>query len=237
MEISKHEPSLRILLVEDNEDIAENIADYFEARGHVLDFALNGTLGLHLALTQTYDVILLDIMLPGMDGLTLCKKLRASSVKHIPILMLTARDTLPDKIIGFKSGTDDYLIKPFALQELEVRVYALAKRYQKHSPAVLQVADLTLDMTTLSVRRAETPIELNRACVCILELLMRASPKVVTRKELEYALWGDMPPGSDSLRSHIYMLRKKIDKPFSPSLLQTLHGTGYKLAVADEIQP
>ena len=235
MNLIKPKQSLRILLVEDNEDIAENIADYFEVRGHTLDFALNGVHGLHLALTGDYDVMILDIMLPGMSGVDLCKKLRESSARQIPVLMLTARDTLADKIAGFESGTDDYLVKPFALEELEVRLYALAKRNRQKMPHILSVADLELDMETMIIKRAEKRIELNRACVCILELLMRASPKVVSRQELERTLWGETPPDSDSLRSHMYMLRKKIDKPFSIPLIHTIHGVGYKLAVADEI--
>jgi DNA-binding response OmpR family regulator len=235
VKINKVKPPLRILVVEDNQDIAENIGDYFESRGHVLDFAMNGIGGLHLALTEEYDVMILDIMLPGMDGLTLCKRLRESSARQIPVLMLTARHTLPDKITGFESGADDYLVKPFAIQELEVRLYALAKRMVRESSLALEVADLKLDVDTMTVNRAGIQIVLNRACVRILELLMRASPKVVSRKELEHALWGDMPPSSDALRSHMYTLRRKIDKPFPNCLLHTVHGVGYKLVAADEI--
>ena len=226
---------LRILLVEDDVDIAENVSEYFEALGHALDFALNGVQGLHLALTEDYDVMILDVMLPGMDGRTLCEKLRESPVKQIPIIMLTARDTLQDKVLGFESGADDYLVKPFELRELELRVHSLVKRGLQESTSLLCIADLVLDLDTITVKRGEKKIELNRACVRILELLMRASPKVVSRKELEHMLWGDTPPGSDSLRSHMYLLRQKIDKPFSFALIHTVHGTGYKLALIDEI--
>ncbi len=229
MEPLRPDRPLRILLVEDNEDIAENIADYFEAQGHVLDFALNGVQGLHLALTQDYDVIILDIMLPGLDGLTLCDKYRESSSKQAPVLMLTARDTLRDKVVGFEAGADDYLVKPFELKELEVRTYALVKRGMRIAFNVLKVADLELDLDAMTVRRNGIPIELNRTCVKILELLMRSSPKMVSRTGLEHALWGDMPPDSDALRSHMYLLRKKIDKPFSSSLLHTVRGIGYTL--------
>ncbi len=229
------EHPLRILLVEDHQDIAENIADYFEARDHVLDFALNGVQGLHLALTEDYDAMILDIMLPGMDGLTLCRTLRQSRDRHTPILMLTARDTLPDKVLGFETGADDYLVKPFELKELEMRIYAMVKRSRPDPGNILKIADLTFNTRTREVLRHQRRIELNRACLCILELLMQTSPAVVTRKELEYALWKDMPPGSDSLRSHMYMLRKKIDKPFSFPLIHTVHKVGYKLAVNHEI--
>jgi CheY-like chemotaxis protein len=117
MDANHHSRPLRLLVIEDNLDIAENIGDYFQARGGILDFAMDGIGGLHLALTHPYDVIILDIMLPGMDGLTLCRKLRKEAVKAPPVLMLTARDTLNDKLEGFASGADDYLVKPFALQD------------------------------------------------------------------------------------------------------------------------
>lgn len=233
MEITKQR--LRVLIVEDNRDIAENIGDYLEARGHITDYAMDGLTGLHLVLTKVYDVMILDVMLPGMDGLTLCRKYRESNTRQIPVLMLTARDALPDKLSGFESGADDYLVKPFALQELSARIHALLKRHQPTVSHILKVGDLELDTGTLVVKRAGKPIEINRACVRILEILLRASPNVVSKNELEHQLWGDEPPGSDALRSHMYTLRNKIDKPFSSSLLKTIHGLGYKLAVDNEI--
>ena len=226
---------LRILVVEDNVDIAENIGDYLEAQGHIMDFAMDGIGGLHLAITQEYDVLILDIMLPGMDGITLCNKLREAGGKQTPVLMLTARDTLSDKLEGFKAGADDYLIKPFALQELEARIKALTKRAEIVEKPVLHVADLELDTGSMKVSRAGKPIDLNRACLKILQMLMQAYPNVVPRNEIEDTLWGDMPPGSDSLRSHIYILRRAIDKPFEQALLETVHGVGYRLVDSDEI--
>ena len=226
---------LRILVVEDNVDIAENIGDYLEAQGHIMDFAMDGIGGLHLAITQEYDVLILDIMLPGMDGITLCKKLREAGGKQTPVLMLTARDTLSNKLEGFKAGADDYLIKPFALQELEARIKALTKRVEIVEKSVQHVADLELDTGSMKVSRAGKPIDLNRACLKILQMLMQAYPNVVPRNEIEDTLWGDMPPGSDSLRSHIYILRRAIDKPFEQALLETVHGVGYRLVDPDEI--
>jgi len=226
---------LRILVVEDNVDIAENIGDYLEAQGHIMDFAMDGIGGLHLAITQEYDVLILDIMLPGMDGITLCNKLREAGGKQTPVLMLTARDTLSDKLEGFKAGADDYLIKPFALQELEARIKALTKRAEIVEKPVLHVADLELDTGSMKVSRSGKPIDLNRACLKILQMLMQAYPNVVPRNEIEDTLWGDMPPGSDSLRSHIYILRRAIDKPFEQALLETVHGVGYRLVDPDEI--
>lgn len=221
--------SFRILIVEDNIDLAENIGDYLEIQGHVTDFAMDGISGLHLALTQDYDAIILDIMLPGMDGLTFCRKLRNEGEKDAPVLMLTARDTLSDKLEGFDAGADDYLVKPFELEELSARIQALVRRTGGVKRKSLRIGDLEIDFGSMLVQRAGRPIELNRACLKILTMLMQASPNVVSRKEIEHALWSDMPPGSDALRSHIYTLRRAIDKPFKHHLIHTVHGVGYKL--------
>ncbi|MGD8881164.1 MAG: response regulator transcription factor [Desulfobacterales bacterium] len=237
MSVKNDHRFLRILIVEDNADIAENIGDYLEQQGHVLDFAMDGIGGLHLALTHDFDVIVLDIMLPGMDGLTFCRKLRKEADCKTPVLMLTARDTLSDKLEGFDAGADDYLIKPFALEELAARIGVLARRGDQISSSRMRVADLEVDIGKMQAQRAGRKIELNRACFKILIMLMRVHPNVVTRRELEHALWGDTPPGSDALRSHIYVLRSAIDKPFKHSLLETVHGVGYRLVVPDEISP
>ena len=230
----KQKHGLRILVVEDHTDIAENIADYLEGRGHILDFAMDGIGGLHLALTQDYDVIVLDIMLPKMDGLTFCRKLRKEGGKQTPVLMLTARDTLDDKLEGFDAGADDYLVKPFALEELSARLGALVRRSES-TPQQICVADLEFDIGKMKVCRAGKEIKLNRVCLKILQILMQSYPNAVKRAELEQALWGDLPPGSDALRSHIYALRHAIDKPFETALIQTIHGLGYRLVDSNEI--
>ena len=227
--------SIRILIVEDNPDLAENISDFFESQGHLLDFAMDGIGGLHLALTEEYDVIILDIMLPRMDGLTFCRKLREADGKRTPVLMLTARDTLSDKLEGFEAGADDYLVKPFELEELAARIHALVRRSDPWESMILQVADLEVDIGKRQAHRAGRPIELNRVCMKILTILMQASPNVVPRKELTHVLWGDMPPDSDALRTHIYTLRQAIDKNFKNHLIHTVHGVGYKLVDPDEI--
>lgn len=229
--------TLRILIVEDSIDLAENIGDYFEIQGHVMDFAMDGISGLHLALTHDYDAIILDIMLPGMDGLTFCRKLRKEGEKTTPVLMLTARDTLSDKLEGFDAGTDDYLVKPFDLEELSARLQALTKRFDHTREKSLMVGELEIDLGKMQVKRAGHPIELNRACFKILNMLMQASPNVVSRKEIEHLLWSDLPPESDALRSHIYALRQAIDKPFKDPLIQTVHGIGFKLADPNDISP
>ena len=220
---------MRILIIEDNSDLAANIYDYLEEKGHILDAAADGITGLHLAIVNDYDAIILDLMLPGLDGLTLCKKLRDEAGKQTPVIMLTARDTLNDKLAGFATGADDYLVKPFALQELEVRLLALQRRNAGTPARKLQVADLTYDLDTLSVQRQNKPITLTPTGLKILELLMRKSPHVVTRREIEHLLWGDEPPDSDAIRSHMHTLRVAIDHPFDKALLHTVHGIGFRL--------
>ena len=231
----KDSRTLRILIVEDNIDIAENIGDFLEIQGHVMDYAMDGIGGLHLALTEDYDAIILDIMLPGMDGLTFCRKLRKEGEKQTPILMLTARDTLSDKLEGFDAGADDYLVKPFELEEVSARLQALVRRSDHAKKKILRVSDLEIDLGKMQVQRAGRPVELNRAGLKILTLLMQASPNVVSRKEIEQVLWSDMPPDSDALRSHIYTLRRAIDKPFKRHLIQTIHGVGYKLVDQNDL--
>ncbi len=220
--------NIRLLIIEDNPAIVENLTEFLEPKGYILDFAMDGIGGLHLAITNDYDVIILDVMLPGMDGITLCKKLRQEADRQVPVIMLTARDTLEDKLIGFDSGADDYLVKPFALKELEARIKSLSKR-QITVSKILKIDDLCLDTGTHEVTREKLTIELNNTCTSILKLLMESSPNVVSRKEIENSLWGDMPPGSDVLRTHIYILRKKIDKPFAHALIDTVHGIGFRI--------
>lgn len=221
---------MRVLVVEDNRNLVANLFDYFEARGYTLDSAPDGPTGLHLALTQHYDTIILDWMLPRLDGREVLRRLRESGC-GVPVLMLTARDELPDKIAGFRAGADDYLTKPFDLPELEVRLEALAARATGRGRSlVLQVADLKLDLATLTVSRAGRMLHLYPACRKLLEVLMQASPSAVTRERLEHALWGDSPPDGNLLRSHIYELRRSVDGLHSVKLIHTLPRVGYRLA-------
>jgi DNA-binding response OmpR family regulator len=224
---------MRLLVIEDNRNLIANLFDYFEARGHTLDVAPDGITGLHLAGTQSYDAILLDWMLPRMEGPEVLRKLREEFRSEVPVIMLTARDELPDKIAGFRAGADDYLTKPFALPELEVRLEALRVRAQGRNPRkVLEVADLSLDLATLEAQRAGQALHLYPACRKLLEVLMRASPAAVTRQQLEFALWGDELPDGDLLRSHIYELRRSVDGPFARKLIHTLPRVGYRLGAA-----
>ncbi len=222
--------SARLLLVEDNRDILANLADYLELKGYTVDCAQDGLTGLHLAATQHFDLVVVDVMLPGIDGYTLCQRLREGERSEVPVIMLTARDTLDDRLTGFRAGADDYLTKPFALSELAARIEAVLKRSGGGSRRRLQVADLHYDLDTLQVSRAGKPLHLGPIALKLLAVLMRKSPGVVRREALEAALWGDAPPDSDSLRSHIHALRQQLDKPFPTPLLHTVHGVGFRLA-------
>ncbi|HET6604054.1 MAG TPA: response regulator transcription factor [Xanthomonadaceae bacterium] len=220
-----------VLLVEDNRNISEMVGEYLEHHGFSVDFASDGVDALHLATENSYDVIVLDLMLPRMDGIEVCRRLRTEAKKSTPVLMLTARDTLDDKVQGLEVGADDYLVKPFAVQELEARVRALIRRDRRQvSAEVLQVGDLVLDTATLRVTRDAKDLQLSPIGLKLLTILMRESPRVVSRRDIEREIWGDSLPDSDTLRSHLYNLRKVIDKPFQKPLLHTIHSAGYRLA-------
>lgn len=228
------ESTSMILLVEDHNDIAEMVTAYFENRGFSVDYAADGVTGLHLAVSNSYDAIILDLMLPGMDGIDLCRKLRTEARRDTPVIMLTARDTLDDKITGLETGADDYLIKPFDIKELEARVRSLIRRHKGEiAKEIYTIGDLTVDTATLSVKRAGKELNMTPTGLKILTVLMRASPAVVSRREVERQVWGDILPDSDTLRSHLYNLRKVIDKPFDKQLLQTIQGSGYKIVDPD----
>jgi DNA-binding response OmpR family regulator len=220
---------MRLLVVEDNRDILENLADYLTLKRYAVDCAQDGLTGLHLAATERYDLIVLDVMLPGMDGYALCQRLREGVRSDTPVIMLTARDALDDRLHGFRSGADDYLTKPFALSELAARIEAVLKRSRGGGRRTLAVGDLQYDLDTLEVRRGGRILHVGPIGLKLLALLMQKSPGVVRREALERALWGDSPPDSDSLRSHIHSLRLQIDKPFASPLLHTVHGIGYRL--------
>jgi len=226
---------MRVLIIEDNPDIAANLGDYLEDHGHTVDFAGDGITGLHLAVVNDFDSIVLDLALPGMDGLDVCRKLRSEAGKDTPVLMLTARDRLEDKLAGFETGADDYLVKPFELQEVEARLNVLAGRGRRRNSRELKVGELKYNLDTLNVSRGEEDIYLNPIGLKLLHCLMDASPNVVSRAELEMEVWGEEMPDSDSLRVHIHSLRSVSDKPFGSNMIQTRHGIGYRLVKPDAI--
>ncbi|MCH8501184.1 MAG: response regulator transcription factor [Aliidiomarina sp.] len=221
---------MRALIVEDNRDISGNIAEYLERHHYVLDFAYDGVSAVQLAMANSYDVIVLDLMLPRMDGLSVCERLRTGAALETPILMLTARDTLEDKLNGFRMGADDYLTKPFELQELHARLQALYKRSHRKATNLLTVGDLILNRATLQVHRAGRHLDITPAGMRLLQRLMEAAPAVVARDDLEALLWADERPDGDALRSHMYKLRQIIDRPFANPLIHTVHRIGYRIS-------
>ncbi|MCB1746799.1 MAG: response regulator transcription factor [Gammaproteobacteria bacterium] len=225
---------MRVLVVEDNAALAANVGEFLEAAGAVVDFAYTGTSGLELARAGGYDAIVLDIALPRLDGLELCRRLREQHDDDTPILMLTARDTTADKLDGFAVGTDDYLTKPFDLDELYARLQALLRRRQRGTRR-LTVADLEFDLDTRQVRRGGRLLKLTPSGLRLLEVLMQRAPAVVTRDELEVVLWGDAPPESEaSLRVHLHGLRRAVDGDAPTRLVHTVAGAGYRIGIDDD---
>lgn len=226
---------MRVLVIEDNSHLVMNIYEYLEPKGYTLDSAADGLSGLSLASANHYDALILDLSLPGVDGVELCRRLRQDVGSDVPILMLTARDQLDDKLQGFQVGADDYMVKPVALAELEARIGAAVRRKQGTigQNKGLRFEDLSYDPATMNFSRGGQIIRLNPICRKILILLMRNAPAVVTREQIGYEIWGDQPPDSDALRAHIYTIRNEIDKPFAKKLLKTIHREGYRLAHED----
>ncbi len=222
---------MKLLIIEDNSDIVANLHDFLVPRGYVLDTARTAASGLLLAATERFDAIVIDVMLPGgMDGFALCSKIRKELRQTTPVLMLTARSSVEDKLLGFDSGADDYLIKPFSMAELDARVKSLVRRAGGgHSFQRLKVGELTFDLSTFELRRTGISLELTPTGYKLLSCLMRAAPNVVRREQLETAVWGEEPPQSDALRTHLHSLRQAIDKPFSWPMLKTIAGVGYRL--------
>ncbi|MEN9807666.1 MAG: hypothetical protein RL756_2186 [Pseudomonadota bacterium] len=222
-----------ILIVEDHPALAETVGDYLEAKGYQVDFAADGVLAMQLATTEHFDAIVLDVMLPRLNGIEVCRRLRQEAQNTTPILMLTARDQLDDKLKGFQVGADDYLVKPFALPELVARIEALLRR-GRGMTSLYRVGDLTLNLETMEVHRGGVEIKLSKTLFDILRILMREAPKVVPRETIERELWGDDLPDSDTLRSHLYNLRRAIDRPFDTPVIETLAGRGYRVRSGDE---
>lgn len=220
---------LRILVIEDNLALRSSMAALLESHGHLTDFAADGRTGLQLALAQPPDVLVLDLGLPGLDGLQVCSRLRVQADRHVPILMLTARDALDDKLRGFDAGADDYLVKPFAGEELLARCLVLARRNRIGEAHLLRIGSLCIDRRTGEALRSGRALDLQQTPFRILLALAEAWPRTLTRSELVQRLWGEDPPQSDPLRSHLYLLRQALDKPFPVAMLRTVHGVGFKL--------
>jgi DNA-binding response OmpR family regulator len=227
---------LRILLVEDNQRLSDSLKRSLTEDGYAVDVAYDGEEGEAWGLSYDYDAIILDIMLPKKDGLAVCRSLRDERVKS-PIIMLTARDTVDDRVSGLDSGADDYLVKPFALEELLARLRALLRRDADDKSPELRVGDLCLDPATHRVERAGQPINLTAKEFSLLEYFMRNRGRIVTREMAEDHIWSyDFQASSNVVDVYVRRLRRKIDDPFEIRLLETVRGAGYRLIRADETQ-
>jgi DNA-binding response OmpR family regulator len=225
---------MRILLIEDDHAIAANLYDYLEALGYQVEHTADGVTGLHRAVSEEWSAVLLDLSLPGIDGLSLCRRLRLEARRATPVLILSARDTLDDKLAGFERGADDYLVKPFSLKEVGARLAALIKRDRGQVvAAVLRCGDISLDPASLRVERAGQPVRLPRKCLQLLQLLMETPGRVLRRAELETAVWGGALPDSDTLRAHMHTLRRALAADGAPDPIATVHGVGYRLDAPD----
>ncbi len=225
---------LSILLIEDNHTIAQQLCEYLEGLTWVVDWASTGKQGIELAIQQNFDVVLLDLNLPDIDGLEVCSRIKQQSTVYLPILMLTARDSFADKEQGFGLGADDYVTKPFEFREIGLRCEALARRSQLHQTKEISIGDLIIDQGKYTATRAGVSLKLTNVGFKIILSLAQAYPQAVSRSQMIHSVWGDEQPDSDALRSHIYSLRSALDKPYDFAMLETITNVGYKLVVENE---
>jgi len=223
------EKGIRLLIIESDESLIEQIYAFLEPLGYELDRASNGMLGWQRAVTGAYDLLLIGVMLPGMDGLTLCRRLRSESGSEVPIIMLTSNESVENRVLCLNWGADDFLVKPFDMLELEARVRAVVRRARaQRTSRTLRWAGLELDPQTHTASCDGKPLRLRPISFTLLARLMRSAPGVVTRKELELEIYGDSPPDSDSLRTHIHILRRALDEAGKP-ILKTVSHVGFRL--------
>jgi DNA-binding response OmpR family regulator len=224
-----------VLVVEDDRDLARNLVDFLELQGYIADYAADAVTALPLLAAQRYDLIVLDVMLPGQDGLTLCRRIRTELRLRAPIVMLTAKDEIDTKLSAFDIGADDYVVKPAALREIEARIRALIRRAGREvENSQIEVGDLRLDLGTMRVERAGHPLVLSPVPLKILALLMRHSPNVVLREAIQREVWGDEPGDNHALIVHMHALRSVVDKPFDRQLIHTVRGFGYRVALVQD---
>ena len=227
--------SLKLLIVEDNAHIARQLGDFLSGIHWQVDFAAEGKLAIQLASTEHYDVVLLDLNLPDMDGLQVCREIKAKAARNVPVLMLTARDAFEDTARGFADGADDYLTKPFDLREVVLRCQALSRRQQLHIKQELNIGSLTLFVRETRAEFAHQPLALTQVGFTILFQLAQHFPEAVSRSQLVQEVWGDAPPQSDALKSHIYSLRKQLELVTGHDLVRTVHQVGYQLVLDGDV--
>ena len=226
---------LTLLVVEDHPVIARQIVQFLDGLRWQADHAATGALAIELATREPYDVVLLDLNLPDIDGLEVCRAIKAGAPRNVPVLMLTARDAFEDKARGFHGGADDYVTKPFDLRELALRCEALARRGQLHVGRQLSVGPLTLLPRERRALCGGAPVALTHIGFRILSTLCTAYPQAVSRSALTHELWGGDPPDSDALKSHIYALRRQLELAGAPDMIVTIPQLGYRLRPAGDV--
>ncbi len=226
---------MKVLFVEDHQALAENLSEYFGDDDHQADFAADGLTALHLLATNRYDVVVLDVMLPGISGLEICARIRKDLGSSVPVLLLTALDSIDDKIGGFGVGADDYLVKPFDMRELDLRIQALGRRNAKAGEC-MRAGDIEYNPGTLTVTDARgNRLLLTGYSATLFEALVRAWPNFASYAQLGEMLWGADADGSEhTIRTHIYVLRKLLKQAFGRSMIGTVHGRGYQLESGQE---
>lgn len=223
---------MKVLLIEDEKKIADFVRKGLQEQGFAVDVALEGEEGFYLASQQSYDVVVLDIMLPGRDGLSILRALRQQS-NSVPVILATARGELDERLEGLNLGADDYLTKPYYVDELAARIHALHRRTTGAQLSMRQVGDLVANLVTREVKRGETPIELTAREFNLLEFLMRSPGRVYTRTQILEHVWGyDFDPSTNIVDVCVQRLRKKVDGDFDPKLIETVRGVGYRMAKA-----
>ncbi|MEO2280932.1 response regulator transcription factor [Pseudoalteromonas pernae] len=218
-----------VLVVEDTHDIAIQLCDFLERKGFLVDYASTGKQAIRLATEHIYDVIVLDLMLPDIDGTQVCKEIKQTCDTLVPVLMLTARDSIEHKVEGFGAGADDYLTKPYVLEEVYLRCIALARRNKLHHTKVTEIGDLKINISTKEVERQGQVIKLSSKDFEILCLIAEAYPNAVSKRQIVEKIWGSDAPETDAVRSHMYTLRNAVDKPFDVPMIVTVHGIGFRL--------
>lgn len=226
--------NIRMLIVEDHVALAENLFEYFDSQRYILDFSADGLTALHLLAVNQYDVIVLDVMLPGVSGYEICRRIRQDLKCTTPVIMMTAKDQLQDKEQGFSHGADDYLVKPFNLRELELRVQALDRRHRP-PPARLHAAQIEFDPGTLAVSvPGSIPLILSGSGARLFEAFVRAYPAIVSYEQLQDCIGTHRELDANTLRTHVYLLRKQLQQHFADPMIKTVHGRGYRLQPANK---
>ena len=220
-----------ILIVEDDIDIAEGLADFLEPKGYLLDFAYHGKQAINQLNKQHYDLVLLDINLPFIDGFDVCRSLLQDKLAKLPVIIMSARGTTDDILKGFDSGAWDYLVKPFSFAELSARITVNLAKANTNNKTVLCFKDVELDESTLIFRFENQTMQLHQVGFDIVKALINVAPDVVKTRVLHHTLWGEDTPDSDPLRAHIYKLRKQFSQTFGQPFITTIKGVGYSFDI------